>query len=145
MLRLKSVLMVGWPTELAATKAADLLIICGLGSRHCPPCPDCVVTWPAVSCSTPSINITCPTFSCPGATPTVAEGAGWSGFFGFAAGLIVGFGVLTCAGLIGRCGGRLTSFLFERTESTTEVNDTATRDLALKQLAVLRQRNGSSR
>ncbi|CAK0817860.1 unnamed protein product, partial [Prorocentrum cordatum] len=130
--------VMGRTTQLVATKAADLAIIWGLGSRQCPPCPDCVVTCPTVTCSTPSINITCPTFSCPSVTPQVAEGAGWSGIFGFVAGLLVGFGLLTCTGLIGRCGGWLTSFVFRRPEPEAVVDDTATRDLALKQLAIIR-------
>ncbi|CAK0906896.1 unnamed protein product, partial [Prorocentrum cordatum] len=96
-----SVLMVGWPAQLLATKAADLAIVWGLGSRQCPPCPDCTVNCPTATCSTPSINITCPTFSCPSFAPQSAEGAGWSGVFFFVAGLLVGFGVLTCTGLIG--------------------------------------------
>ncbi|CAK0878108.1 unnamed protein product, partial [Prorocentrum cordatum] len=72
----------------------------------------------------------------------VAEGAGWSGIFGFVAGLLVGFGVLTCTGPIGRCGGWLTTFVFRRPEPEAVVDDAATRDLALKQLAIIRQRNG---
>ncbi len=145
MLRLKSVLMVGWPAQLLATKAADLAIVWGLGSRQCPPCPDCTVNCPTVTCSTPSINITCPTFSCPSFAPQSAEGAGWSGVFFFVAGLLVGFGVLTCTGLIGRSVGWLSSFGTKRPEVEVVADDSSTRDLALRQLAIIRQRNGGTR
>ncbi|CAK0851199.1 unnamed protein product, partial [Prorocentrum cordatum] len=127
-----SVLMVGWPAQLLATKAADLAIVWGLGSRQCPPCPDCTVNCPTVTCSTPSINITCPTFSCPSFAPQSAEGAGWSGVFFFVAGLLVGFGVLTCTGLIGRSVGWLSSFCTRRPEVEVVADDSSTRDLALR-------------
>ena len=127
--------------KLAASKAADLGILWALGAQQCPPCPDCVVTCPAVTCSTPSINITCPTFACP-TIPSVSGGtSSWTSFLGFLAGLVVGFGVLTCAGLVSRC----SSFLFRTSSSTAEPSDADTRDLALKQLAIIRQRHGVSR
>ena len=131
--------MVAWLSQLAASKAADLSILWALGTQKCPQCADCSVTCPAVSCATPSINITCPTFTCPSA-PRAGSGLSWTaGVVGFFTGVSLAF-VLLC-GLA--CARRIVSTIPAYGQKDTD--EEATRVLALKQLAVVRQRHGGPR
>ena len=133
--------MVAWAYQLAASKASDLGILWAFGTQRCPPCPDCTVTCPAVSCPTPTINITCPTFSCPTVGPQTSSTSSWSSVVGFVTSLVIALFLASALGFV-RPG--FSIFTSCKQAGKLEVDD-ENRDLAVKQLAYIRQRNGGSR